>query len=213
MVWPAAHIMVKYLERKYHSIGLKGMRALDIGSGTGITGLAAAVLGANVVLTDQQQLIPLLEMNTLDAVNSGVVEERLVTVKRYDWGANASELFTESMPFDLLLVSDCVLPKLYPIDLLLSVSNGLVSARTPVKPLRPISTCRQWTQSWGAILLLCFPTSTVHSPTTILDRSLSLLLLLPSRFPGLLTDDITLRCCRSSFASRATEALKFGWSR
>jgi hypothetical protein len=174
MVWPAAHIMVKYLERMHQSTGLRGMRVLDIGSGTGIAGLVAAMLGANVVLTDQQQLIPLLELNTLDAVKSGVVGEHLVTVKRYDWGANASELFAESMPFDLLLVSDCVLPKLYPIDLLLSVRMvpSMYKLKIPAKlfDLYPGSGCSYGVQYCGFVFLRAPSLRRLRSSTGVVPR-------------------------------------------
>lgn len=119
-VWPAAHVLVKFLERRYRSNdGLRGMKVCDIGSGTGVTGLAAAAMGARVVLTDQVQLLPFLESIVESACLAGVVQPSDVSVMRYDWGENASEL---PQPFDVVLVSDCVLPKLYPIDILVKVS-------------------------------------------------------------------------------------------
>jgi 2-polyprenyl-3-methyl-5-hydroxy-6-metoxy-1,4-benzoquinol methylase len=119
-VWPAAHVLVKFLELRYRdSGGLRGKRVCDIGTGTGITGFAAADLGGEVTLTDQEHLLPFLEENRALVLSGGVRSAATVMIKRYDWGENAVAL---PLPFDVVLVSDCVLPKLYPIDLLVRVS-------------------------------------------------------------------------------------------
>ena len=47
-VWPAAHVLAKYLERRWGAGGMTGLRVVDLGAGTGAVGLAAAVLGADV---------------------------------------------------------------------------------------------------------------------------------------------------------------------
>jgi predicted nicotinamide N-methyase len=120
-VWPAAHVLSKYLEKRYGSDGLCGQRVCDIGSGTGCTGFISAALGAHVTLTDQDQLISFLEINkhSVCAVNKSIDAER-IDIKVYDWGRSAEHL---NSPFDIILISDCVLPKLYPILPLIEVSN------------------------------------------------------------------------------------------
>ena len=135
-VWPAAHVLSKYLERRYplHAGGMKGLKVMDLGSGTGVAGLAAALLGADsVVVTDQAQLHFLMDENvaradaaatatatTASTSVSGLPREQKtlrerVTVCTYDWGGEV-EHFKDNLPFDVVLVSDCVLPKLYPIE-------------------------------------------------------------------------------------------------
>ena len=42
---------------------LRGVRAIEIGAGLGVVGLTAALLGANVVLTDLPAVLPGLQRN------------------------------------------------------------------------------------------------------------------------------------------------------
>lgn len=121
-VWPAAHVLSKYLEKRYGADGLQNLRVCDVGSGTGCTGFVAAALGAEVTLTDQLQIMPLLQHNkeSICALNKRINREK-VTVGLYDWGESASHL---DAPFDIVLISDCVLPKLYPILPLIDVSHA-----------------------------------------------------------------------------------------
>ena len=53
-VWPAAMVLLKYME--YHARSLiHGKRVVDLGCGTGVTSIAAAILGAtSVICTDGQ---------------------------------------------------------------------------------------------------------------------------------------------------------------
>ena len=64
MVWPAAHVLIKYLEKETLAANwLLNKRVCDIGAGTGCAGLALTALGARVTLTDQEELLPLMERN------------------------------------------------------------------------------------------------------------------------------------------------------
>ncbi|XP_037690897.1 protein-lysine methyltransferase METTL21D isoform X2 [Choloepus didactylus] len=67
VVWDAAIVLSKYLETPGFSgdgtRSLSRRSVLELGSGTGAVGLMAATLGANVVVTDLEELQDLLKMN------------------------------------------------------------------------------------------------------------------------------------------------------
>lgn len=121
IVWPAAHVLSKYMELKYRSEkGMDGMRVCDIGSGTGCTGFIAAALGATEsVLTDQECIFFLMEDNKQRVCQENpTIDPAKISLKLYDWGESPSHL---APPFDLVIISDCILPKLYPIEPLVKV--------------------------------------------------------------------------------------------
>jgi predicted nicotinamide N-methyase len=116
-LWPAAHVLSKYMEKRFlaDETYLKGKRVCDIGSGTGCTGIVAAAFGAEATLTDMECVFFLMEENkarVLKAHQTSIKEEDILC-KIYDWGESIDHL---KAPFDIVIVSDCVLPKLYPIE-------------------------------------------------------------------------------------------------
>jgi predicted nicotinamide N-methyase len=119
LVWPAAHVLSKYFEKSL-SYYFPGKSVIDIGSGTGCTGLVAAFLGAKVTLTDQEPILFLLEKNLEINLNEALsdIDRNNIIIEKYDWGKCAKHL---NPPFDCIIVSDCVLPKLYPIENLIQV--------------------------------------------------------------------------------------------
>ncbi|CAM9317144.1 unnamed protein product [Choristocarpus tenellus] len=126
-VWPAAIVLVKYMERRYGSKGLQGLRVVDLGSGTGAVGIAAAALGAEAYLTDQKQLnFLMLENADICSRECGISRKKL-HVTEYDWGGDDTQL---SPPVDVIVVSDCVLPKLYPIEPLINAIDRLSGSST-----------------------------------------------------------------------------------
>lgn len=127
--WPGAHVLSKYLELKYKN-DMTNMRVCDIGSGTGCVGLAAASLGAISYLTDQQSILFLLESNKANLIqNFPAIPSENIQIIEYDWGGLPIEDL-RNINFDLLLVSDCVLPKLYPIEILVKAVIQLMSNNT-----------------------------------------------------------------------------------
>lgn len=84
------------------------LRILELGSGTGIVGIAAAVtLGAEVTVTDLPHVIPNLQFN-VDA-NADVLASRggTVNVAALRWGEDA-DVEGVGREFDLVLASDVV---------------------------------------------------------------------------------------------------------
>ncbi|GJQ69225.1 hypothetical protein Trydic_g6374 [Trypoxylus dichotomus] len=65
VVWDAGIVLAKYLEELYKRDPqfLQGINVLELGAGLGPVGLVAASLGANVMLTDLSEAIPLLRFN------------------------------------------------------------------------------------------------------------------------------------------------------
>lgn len=122
VVWPAAHILSKYLELKY-GVSLDGKVVCDIGSGTGCVGLVATCLGARVTLTDQLTVEELILSNIEWLRINLNFDGECVKFAEYNWGENSC---LRNTLFDYIIISDCVLPKLYPIEPLILVSKSLV---------------------------------------------------------------------------------------
>ena len=82
-VWDGAVQLAKYLEYTFPA-GLAGKRIVELGAGTGVAGLAAAMLGADVLLTD----LPYALDNLRECVrlNRGAVKGS-VAVAAFDWAA------------------------------------------------------------------------------------------------------------------------------
>ncbi|KAH9105693.1 hypothetical protein LEN26_014690 [Aphanomyces euteiches] len=122
-VWPAACVLLKYLEHHYApSNGLVGKRVVElgrmddcnvrfdiksVGCGTGAVGLAAAMLGSHVILTDQEQILFHIDENVK-------ANHMTADMCAYNWGEPLSGPL--ATPVDVVLISDCILPKLYPVE-------------------------------------------------------------------------------------------------
>jgi protein N-lysine methyltransferase METTL21D len=122
-VWDASIVLAAWLDRncggktEFGRARLAGKRAVDLGSGAGAAGLALALLGADVTLTDVAGVLPLLRTNA-DA-NLGPAARRSlpggprsagsVAVLEYDWLRPESwEPVLKGGPADVVLMCDCV---------------------------------------------------------------------------------------------------------
>ncbi len=108
-VWDAAVVVAKYLDnlpagqgQEHGHRNLAGKRVLELGAGTGLAGLAAAVLGAQTVITDLPYCLDSIRAN---AAATGVVPPGSVTVRELDWLKPA---FAEGETYDLVLGADIV---------------------------------------------------------------------------------------------------------
>lgn len=65
VVWDSGVVLAKFLEHAVDArhLLLRGTRAVDLGSGCGLVGCVAALLGAHVVLTDLPDRLKLLRKN------------------------------------------------------------------------------------------------------------------------------------------------------
>ncbi|CAE8680306.1 unnamed protein product, partial [Polarella glacialis] len=103
-VWDAALLMSMYLEGNRDAVA--GCRMLELGAGTGVTGLIASRFGAkSVVLTDLPSMLPLLQMNR--DLNFPSDNNKAVTVRPLVWQeALQDPLIAGGHDFDCILMSD-----------------------------------------------------------------------------------------------------------
>ncbi|KAK7021978.1 hypothetical protein SK128_006312 [Halocaridina rubra] len=105
VVWDAAIVLAKYLEKqRKNKCMITGFKVLELGSGTGFLGLAAALLGASqVTITDLQKFLPLMAMNIKK--NKEVIDVE-VEAKVLEWG-NRDHIGAIQKP-NVILVADCI---------------------------------------------------------------------------------------------------------
>lgn len=123
-------MLIKYFEHRVArgDSFLKGKHLIELGCGTGAVGIAAAMLGANVLLTDQAQLQDLIDQNRQFCLQKNPsVLSRALQSRELDWGKHQV-----SEEFDFVVVSDCVLPKLYPIEPLVQSIDTFCTNNTRV---------------------------------------------------------------------------------
>jgi nicotinamide N-methyltransferase len=95
--WRSSFVLGQWMGSRT-SLSLKGKRAVELGAGTGVPGLVAAAMGADVVLTDIQALIPGLQRN-IDENGLGEKAKAMALV----WGDGCSGI---DPPVDFILMSD-----------------------------------------------------------------------------------------------------------
>ncbi|KAI5807595.1 putative methyltransferase-domain-containing protein [Peziza echinospora] len=124
----------------------EGMKTLELGSGTGLVGIAcAAVLGAKVTLTDLPEIIPNLQKN----VNSNLSTIRLpigagMEVETLDWTQPEESVLyprSEKGKFQLVVAADALYSSIHPALVTNMIKMFLrkgVDSRALVEfPLRP----------------------------------------------------------------------------
>lgn len=79
-VWDGSVVLAKYLEATHKS--LQGKRVVELGAGTGIVGVTAAMLGADTYLTDLAYCLPNLA-SVVDRNRPGL--KGTATVLELDW--------------------------------------------------------------------------------------------------------------------------------
>ncbi|XP_060117387.1 protein N-lysine methyltransferase METTL21D [Heteronotia binoei] len=106
VVWDAALVLAAFLDKSAAPaaprLPLRQKAALELGAGTGLVGLMAAALGANVTVTDLEEVQDLLEMNI--EKNRHLITGS-VQAKVLKWG----EEVTDFLPVpDYILMADCI---------------------------------------------------------------------------------------------------------
>ena len=171
-VWPAAMVLLKYLERNQNNdinrnsnnfsgdnlqVTLQGKHVIDLGGGTGILSIGAALLSAKtVVCTDGEDSVVSLARDNIVRASHQLAEvqdvksdsistehsstkDTIVSIndcpiraQRYWWGDGTSQSLMSSNDDSglAILVADCVLPKLYPIAPLVQAIHECLSLST-----------------------------------------------------------------------------------
>ncbi|XP_048233963.1 protein N-lysine methyltransferase METTL21A isoform X1 [Ricinus communis] len=117
-VWDASMVFAKFLEKncrkgRFSPSKLKGKRVIELGAGCGVAGFGMALLGCDVVATDQKEVLPLLmrnvERNTsrIMQMDTNSVSFRSIKVEELDWG-NEDHIRAVDPPFDYIIGTDVV---------------------------------------------------------------------------------------------------------
>jgi len=168
-VWDASIVLAAWLDRnsggktEFGRARVTGKRAIDLGSGTGAAGLALALLGADVTLTDVAGVVPLLRTNA-DA-NLGPAARRdlpggprsagSVAVAEYDWlRPNTWAPLLSAGPADIVLMCDCVYKEAMVGPLLAAVlalcgPGGRKTTVVCVNEFRSASVHEAWTAAFS----------------------------------------------------------------
>ncbi|XP_067894311.1 EEF1A lysine methyltransferase 3-like [Heterodontus francisci] len=100
-VWDAGIALCRYFEKE--NISFTGKKVIELGSGTGIVGILATLLGGNVTLTDQPNILQQIEYNVATNIPSAC--RHRLNVRPLTWGEDHTKFPNE---YDFILGSDLV---------------------------------------------------------------------------------------------------------
>ncbi|KAG9477159.1 hypothetical protein GDO78_002521 [Eleutherodactylus coqui] len=83
-------------------VNLQGRSVIELGAGTGLVGIVAALLGAEVTVTDRDMAMEFLKSNVHDNVPKDL--EHRVSVKPLNWGTGLQHF----SHFDVILGADII---------------------------------------------------------------------------------------------------------
>ncbi|ONK79738.1 uncharacterized protein A4U43_C01F9570 [Asparagus officinalis] len=108
VMWDSGIVLAKFLEHSVdsQSLVLQGKRVVELGSGCGLVGCIAAILGADVILTDLPDRLRLLKKN-LEVNFEGGNLRGSARASELTWGDELDNEFIEPLP-DFILGSDVI---------------------------------------------------------------------------------------------------------
>lgn len=115
-MWDRGVILAKFLEHSVdsHLIDLTGKKVVELGSGCGLVGCVAALLGAHVILTDLPDRLKLLQKNVREnlkgnsrAKKAGGVAAATAEVMEFTWGDEPDRALVDSQP-NFVVASDVI---------------------------------------------------------------------------------------------------------
>ncbi|KAM6945471.1 protein N-lysine methyltransferase METTL21A [Aplochiton taeniatus] len=102
VVWDAAVGLCMYLE--LGKVELKGQVAIELGAGTGLVGIVAALMGAQVTITDREPALDFLEANVKANIPANI--QGSAAVSELSWGEGVERY--PAGGYDLVLGADIV---------------------------------------------------------------------------------------------------------
>lgn len=107
-MWDSGVVLGKFLEHAVDSgmLVFQGKKVVELGSGCGLVGCIAALLGAQVILTDLPDRMKLLRKNVETNVKEGN-ERGSATVRELEWGDDPDCELINPLP-DIILGSDVI---------------------------------------------------------------------------------------------------------
>ncbi|XP_031263000.1 protein N-lysine methyltransferase METTL21A [Pistacia vera] len=118
VMWDSGVVLGKFLEQAVDSglLFLKGKKIVELGSGCGLVGCIAALLGAQVILTDLPDRLRLLKKNIETNLSHGDLQGS-ATVRELTWGDDPDQELIQPLP-DYVLGSDVIYGEGAVVDLL-----------------------------------------------------------------------------------------------
>ncbi|KAH9326107.1 hypothetical protein KI387_006285, partial [Taxus chinensis] len=124
---------------QFSSSKMKGKRVIELGAGCGLAGFGMALLGCDVVATDQIEVLPLLMRNVernamrikqANSENPFSVSFGSIQVAELDWG-NQQHIAAVDPPFDYIIATDVVYAERL-LEPLLQTILSLAGPRTTI---------------------------------------------------------------------------------
>ncbi|XP_042302965.1 protein N-lysine methyltransferase METTL21A isoform X2 [Sceloporus undulatus] len=125
VVWDAAVVLCTFLEMG--GIDLQGRMVIELGAGTGLLGIVAALLGAHVTITDRKAALAFLESNVRANLPTDLGPRAVV--KELTWGQDLGSFSPGS--YDVILGADIVYLE-ETFEALLHTLDHLCSDRTVI---------------------------------------------------------------------------------
>ncbi|KAE9616706.1 putative lysine methyltransferase, S-adenosyl-L-methionine-dependent methyltransferase [Lupinus albus] len=157
-VWDSSLVFAKFLERncrkgRFSPAKLKGKRVIELGAGCGVSGFGMALLGCDVIVTDQKEVVPLLQRN-VDRNISRVMQNNpksfgSIKVSELLWG-DESHIKAVGPPFDYIIGTDVVYAE-HLLEPLLQTILALSGPRTTIvlgSEIRSTSVHEKMLQMW-----------------------------------------------------------------
>ncbi|KVH87664.1 Nicotinamide N-methyltransferase-like protein [Cynara cardunculus var. scolymus] len=112
VMWDSGIVLGKFLENAVETglLGLQGKKVVELGAGCGLVGCIAALLGAQVILTDMPDRLRLLKKNIEDNMYGDV--RGCATANELTWGDRPEPELVEPLPdFGTVYLPDSSLVK------------------------------------------------------------------------------------------------------